>query len=82
MRLLVAGALALSLLAVAAADPWAALGLPRDADEAQIKRAYRTLALKLHPDKVRAHRHSHRRRSRRRRRYTLLAQPPGVCVPA
>lgn len=62
MRLLVAGALALSLLALAAADPWAALGLQRDADESQIKRAYRTLALKLHPDKV--HAAAARRRSR------------------
>lgn len=31
-------------------DPYAVLGLARNADEAQIKRAYRTLAKKHHPD--------------------------------
>ena len=46
--------LALCLLSFAAAtDPWATLGLQRGADEAQVKRAYRSLALKLHPDKAR-----------------------------
>ncbi|OCL08400.1 heat shock protein DnaJ, partial [Glonium stellatum] len=33
-------------------DPYAALGVPRNADEATIKSTYRKLALKCHPDKV------------------------------
>jgi molecular chaperone DnaJ len=31
-------------------DPYNVLGVPRDADEKQIKRAFRTLARELHPD--------------------------------
>lgn len=33
-------------------DPYQALGLPRDVDNATIKATYRKLALKCHPDKV------------------------------
>ncbi len=32
-------------------DPYKVLGVPRDANDEQIKRAYRRLALKYHPDK-------------------------------
>ena len=32
-------------------DYYAVLGVPRDADEQQIKRAYRKLAVRWHPDK-------------------------------
>lgn len=32
-------------------DPWETLGVPRDADEATIKKAYKKLAMKYHPDK-------------------------------
>ena len=35
-------------------DYYAALGLPRDADLAQIKKAYRTLARQHHPDMSKA----------------------------
>lgn len=49
--------LALLLLATGAAsgfheDPYKVLGVRRSATEAEIKRAYRELALKWHPDKV------------------------------
>src|ERR671928_851993 len=31
-------------------DPYQVLGVPRDADESQIKKAFRRLARELHPD--------------------------------
>ncbi|HSD78914.1 MAG TPA: DnaJ domain-containing protein, partial [Solirubrobacteraceae bacterium] len=31
-------------------DPYEVLGVPRDADEAQVKKAFRRLARELHPD--------------------------------
>src|ERR671924_77381 len=31
-------------------DPYEVLGVPRDADDAQIKKAFRRLARELHPD--------------------------------
>jgi preprotein translocase subunit Sec63 len=34
-------------------DPYKVLGVKRSASEGEIKRAYRDLALKWHPDKVR-----------------------------
>lgn len=33
-------------------DPYRVLGISRSASETEIKRAYRSLALKWHPDKV------------------------------
>lgn len=33
-------------------DPFEILGLPRDAEDREIKKAYRKLSLQYHPDKV------------------------------
>ena len=32
-------------------SPWQVLGLPENADEQQVRRAYRDLSLRMHPDK-------------------------------
>ena len=45
------GALLKKCLAAVAQNPYGSLGLTTDATDAQIKKAYRKLALKLHPDK-------------------------------
>src|SRR5215217_6704656 len=37
-------------MATSARDPYEVLGVPRDADETQIKKAFRRLARELHPD--------------------------------
>ena len=39
------------MAAPGAGDPYTLLGVPRDANARQIKKAYRVLALKYHPDK-------------------------------
>ncbi len=38
-----------ALCVLAGADYYAVLGVPRDADEATIKKSYRKLSLKYHP---------------------------------
>jgi DnaJ-related protein SCJ1 len=51
-RLLIAVALVLfSVLVLAAEDYYKVLGLDKSASERDIKRAYRTLSKKYHPDK-------------------------------
>jgi DnaJ domain len=56
-RLLFA-ALLLNTTALAAKNPYAVLGINRQASAAEVKRAYRDLAKKFHPDKVRQCRRS------------------------
>ena len=51
--------LLLQPLPSAPADPYAVLGIPRDATQQQIRKAYRRLSLQNHPDKV-AKRDQHR----------------------
>ena len=45
------GALLKKCLAAVAQNPYGALGLTTDATDAQIKKAFRSLALRYHPDK-------------------------------
>jgi DnaJ-related protein SCJ1 len=52
LRLVVAIAVVLfSIVAIAAEDYYKVLGLAKSASEKDIKRAYRTLSKKYHPDK-------------------------------
>ena len=45
-------------MADARRDYYDVLGLPRDADPTEIKRAYRALALRYHPDQNRDDKHA------------------------
>jgi len=51
MRLVMLGLLLLAALARGGRDFYRTLGVRRNADKAQLKRAYRKAALKWHPDK-------------------------------
>jgi curved DNA-binding protein CbpA len=55
-------------------DPYAVLGVARDADLRALKRAYRALARKLHPD-VSSEKADHARFLEVRRAYDLLSDP-------
>ena len=45
------GCCCMAAAAAAAADLYQVLGVPRDADSRTIKKAYRALSLRFHPDK-------------------------------
>ena len=55
------------------ADPYATLGVPRGADEAAIKKAYRKLAKELHPDKNKDNPKATERFSKVAQAYDLLS---------
>jgi DnaJ-class molecular chaperone len=56
-------------------DPYAVLNLPRDADQARIKRAYRELAKSLHPDRNPGDAVAERRFKEISQAYRLLSDP-------
>jgi DnaJ-class molecular chaperone len=56
-------------------DPYAVLNLPRDADQARIKRAYRELAKTLHPDRNPGDAKAERRFKEISQAYRLLSDP-------
>jgi DnaJ-class molecular chaperone len=56
-------------------DPYAVLNLPRDADPARIKRAYRELAKTLHPDRNPGDAKAERRFKEISQAYRLLSDP-------
>ncbi len=64
-----------SLLAVAAKDYYAVLGVSRDADEAELKRAYRNLARTHHPDKNPGDKKAEERFKEISEAYAILSDP-------
>ncbi len=54
------------------ADPYATLGVPRTASEADIKKAYRKLAKELHPDRNKDNKQATERFSQVTNAYDLL----------
>mmetsp|Transcript_63377 Transcript_63377/g.182426 ORF Transcript_63377/g.182426 Transcript_63377/m.182426 type:complete len:312 (+) Transcript_63377:80-1015(+) len=56
-------------------DYYAALGVPKDAEETQIKKAYRTLALRYHPDKNPGDRHAEDKFKEIAEAYATLSDP-------
>ena len=56
-------------------DYYAILGVPRDADEAEIKRAYRRVALESHPDRFPDDDHAHERFRQASEAYEVLSDP-------
>jgi len=62
-------------LADARRDYYDVLGLPRDADPTEIKRAYRALALRYHPDQNRDDKHAEEKFKEVSAAYTVLSDP-------
>jgi molecular chaperone DnaJ len=62
-------------LADARRDYYDVLGLPRDADPTEIKRAYRALALRYHPDQNRDDKHAEEKFKEVSEAYTVLSDP-------
>jgi molecular chaperone DnaJ len=57
------------------ADYYEALGIPRDADEAQIKKAYRKLAMEFHPDRNNGSKEAEERFKEISEAYEVLKDP-------
>ena len=59
-------------------DPYEVLGVPRDADETQIKKAFRKLARELHPDVNRHDPDAEEKFKEAAEAYEILSDPSGA----
>ena len=65
---------------MAARDFYAILGVPRNADEAALKKAYRNLARAYHPDRNPGDKKAEERFKEINEAYAILSDPDGRAV--